>query len=243
LFGNFLGVIHEEDHVIIKKIRRLHRSGILGLAIKGEIGNLVAKIGESIGSQRLIYNLWTYQGFHRLAIETAPAMVGGICQNFPNVHSVVDLGCGTGVYVSEFRKHGIQSEGYEYSDIARSIARDALHLEIKPFDLMVLDKVDGDFDLCTCFEVAEHLTPQMGERLIEICTMTAPRVIFSAASTGQGGQGHINEQPKDYWIERFGRKGFNINLEATTRLEQHLRKNLFRGFWLADNVSVFERRP
>jgi hypothetical protein len=47
-------------------------------------------------------------------------------------------------------------------------------------------------------------------------------------------------QPKGYWIERFARHGFRFDAAKTRQLEQHLRAELTRGFWLADNVGVYE---
>ena len=99
-------------------------------------------------------------------------MVDGILQLFPNIQSVADFGCGTGVYVWEFRKRGVRAQGYEYSETAQNIAREKLGVEVIPFDLTNFDKAEGDFDVCTCIEVAEHLVPELGDRLVEICTQT-----------------------------------------------------------------------
>jgi hypothetical protein len=65
-------------------------------------------------------------------------------------------------------------------------------------------------------------------------------VIFSAAHPGQPGQGHIHLQPKSFWIERFAQSGFRFDEGRTQSLETHLRSGLVRGFWLADNVGVYE---
>jgi len=219
-----------------------YRSGTLGLSIKGEIGGALSRLGERVGSQRMIYNPWTYLRFHRCSMDTAPVMVAGILDCYPDLRSAVDLGCGTGVYVSEFRKRDVSSEGYEYSKTARNIATRRLGLDLQPFDLQTFAGVPAEFDLCTCFEVAEHLTPAMGERLVEICAQSASRVVFSAAHPGQGGQGHINEQPKSYWVEKFKQHDFQLNESASRQLVDHLRHKLRRGFWLADNVVVLERQ-
>jgi len=48
----------------------------------------------------------------------------------------------------------------------------------------------------------------------------ADTILFSAAHVGQGGDGHINEQPIDYWIEKFKKNNqydlcYKIFLEET----------------------------
>ncbi len=225
---------------MIKKIARLHKAGTLGLAVKGEIGNVISLFGSAVSSPRLVYNPWTYAIFHRAALETSPAMVEGILGQFKEVKSAVDFGCGTGAYVSEFRKRGVVAQGFEYSPIARKVALEAFGIQINAFDLEDFKDAGGQFDLATSFEVAEHLTPEFGDRLVSACCRHAPLVVFSAAGPGQPGQGHIHLQPKSYWIERFARAGFAFNEARTVALEQYLRTNLFRGFWLADNIAVFE---
>lgn len=225
---------------MIGKLKRLYRSGTLGLAIKGEIGALVSTFGEKVRSVRIIYNPWTFAIFHRAALEASPAMVKGILNLFPEIRSVGDFGCGTGAYVAEFKKHGIDAEGFEYSELAKKMARESFSLELQHFDLTKFSKLDRRFDLSLSLEVAEHLTPELSDRLVEACCQHAQLVIFSAAHPGQSGQGHINLQPKAYWIERFARRGFRFDQPCADQLECYLRANLIRGFWLADNIGVYK---
>ena len=167
-------------------------------------------------------------------------MVRGILQVLPEIRSVADFGCGTGAYVAEFAKRGVAAEGFEYSDHARRMARESFNLELTPFYLKTFTNVGRAFDLAISFEVAEHLAPELGDRLVEICCQHAPLVVFTAAHPGQPGQGHINLQPKSYWIEQFARRHFQFNKSTTEHLERYLRTNLTRGFWLADNIGVYE---
>jgi SAM-dependent methyltransferase len=224
---------------VIGKLRRLQRAGTLGLAVKGEIGDWVSTLGEKLGSDRLVYNAWTYAGFHRAALEAGPTMVAGILELLPGIRSAVDLGCGTGVYVRELLARGVDAQGFEYDGKARRIAREELGLEIAPFDLREFAGPGRRFDLAMSLEVAEHLPPELGDRLVAQCCSSAPRVVFSAAHPGQPGQGHINLQPREYWIERFRELGFAFDADKTAALQRYLRARLVRGFWLAENVGVY----
>jgi SAM-dependent methyltransferase len=227
---------------MIQKIRRLYGSGTLGLAIKGEIGSWISTLGSRLGSERFVYNPWTFAGFHRAALEASPTMVEGILGLFPRVRTAADFGCGTGAYVAEFRKHGVTAVGFEYSPRAREMAREAFGLDIEPFDLTVFGAAKAVFDVAVSFEVAEHMRPELGDRLVSVCCAHAPLVVFTAAHPGQPGQGHINLQPKSYWIDQFARHGFAFDEVATKRLEGYLRANLIRGFWLADNLGVYQKQ-
>ena len=162
----------------------------------------------------------------------------------PRLQRAVDLGCGTGVYVAELRKRGIDTEGYEYTVAARRLAQQLSGVEAKPFDVYTFSRFQESFDACLCIEVAHYLTPAAGSRLVAICAESAPLVVFSAAHPGQGegtGYGHLNEQPRAYWIEEFARHGMKLEAEQTAHIEARLRTQLHRGFWLPDNVCVFSR--
>jgi SAM-dependent methyltransferase len=224
---------------LIRKILRLWRAGTLGLAIKGEAGDWISALGSRLGAEWLVYNPWTFAAFHRAALETAPTMVAGILDLYPGTRRAVDFGCGTGVYVRELRAKGVETTGFEYAERARRFGQE-MGLDLLPFDLREFRTPERGYDLAISFEVAEHISPDLGDRLVEVCCASAPRVVFSAAHPGQPGQGHIHLQPKSYWIERFGRRGFRFDAARTSSLEAYLRTHLIRGFWLADNVGVYE---
>lgn len=225
---------------MIQKIARLYRTGLLGLAVKGEMGRWISCAGEILGSEDLIFNSCTHASFHKSALERAPVTIPFILQLYPGLRKVVDMGCGTGVFVAEFLKHNVHAEGFEYSEKARKIARDSFGIEVKPFDLTTFCAPKGGFDACISFEVAHYLPAVIGDKLVKICAECAPLVFFSSAHPKQGGYGHINEQPKSYWVEQFSRCGFRLEEDKTARLEEHLRRHLVRGMWFADNICLFE---
>jgi SAM-dependent methyltransferase len=96
-------------------------------------------------------------------------------------------------------------------------------------------------DLCLCFEVAEHLPPESAARLVELVTSIAPRTVFTAATPGQGGVGHFNEQPHDYWLGLFARQGWQPLSEVSAALSEQWRSAGVVS-WLPDNLMVLERR-
>ena len=225
-----------------KKVKRLYHTNTLGLAIKGQIGDYLSQIGKVLNSEKIIYNSWTFAIFQRAALEIAPVVVKKILALFPDIKNVVDLGCGTGVYVAEFRKRNIDAEGFEYSEYARKMALELNKIKVHSFDLTKPFELKRNFDLAICIEVAEHLDPELGEKLVNVCCKYAKIVVFSAGQPGQKGQGHINLQPKSYWIEKFSKRGFSYDEEKSKDLEQFLRKNLVRGFWVANNVCIYSRK-
>jgi hypothetical protein len=77
-----------------------------------------------------------------------------------------------------------------------------------------MEKIDyGKFDLAMSIEVAEHILPEKSEVLVDnIVNASSKYIIFTAASPGQGGEGHINERERDFWIDLFKKRGFEISV-------------------------------
>jgi len=144
--------------------------------------------------------------------------------------SVVDVGCGTGLWVQAFCEHGFTDvlgidgpwAANAHLDIPAALFRD--HDLTKPL------RLERKFDLALCLEVAEHLPTEAAQILVESLTKLAPIVVFSAAIPSQGGSGHINERWPSAWRALFaasGYSGFAI-----------LRHQL----WSAEGVEVWYRQ-
>lgn len=121
----------------------------------------------------------------------------------PNVKSVVDVGCGIGVWPNAFKQrkvptvHGVDG-GY--------VSKDYLLLDETAFiehDLRDTLTLNRTYDLACSLEVAEHLPPSRARSFVEDLTKLAPVVLFSAAIPGQGGENHINEMWQHHWARLF----------------------------------------
>jgi len=124
--------------------------------------------------------------------------------------SVVDIGCGVGTWLSVFRKEGVSDVlGMDGSYVDRErllIPGD----QFVPADLRAPRSPGRTFDLALSLEVAEHLPHESSRQFVEFITSLAPIVVFSAATPGQTGTGHINEQWPEYWAERFEERGYRV---------------------------------
>ena len=125
------------------------------------------------------------------------------------LHSVIDVGCGQGVWAAEFARLGTVSDVVgvdgDYVDPARlCIPRGDFYAhDLKqPLDL------GRTFSLAVCLEVGEHLPHAVAPTLVGTLVRHAPMVLFSAAVPGQGGEHHINEQPLEFWRGLFAAHGY-----------------------------------
>lgn len=74
----------------------------------------------------------------------------------------------------------------------------------QPFDL------GRGFELVVCLEVAEHVPEAHADVLIDSLCRHGDLIMFSAAIPGQGGDFHVNEQPYEYWRDKFAARGYAI---------------------------------
>ncbi len=145
--------------------------------------------------------------------------------------SVLDVGCGTGISLDYFKNKGTSVRGLEGSALAISKARNAPL--IRRHDLNEPIDLGERFDLVWCFEVAEHIHPRWVPALLETLKNHSDRVLLSAARPGQGGLGHLNEQPPEYWIALMRERGYALGPETNRyrELPDHF----------AENILIFER--
>ena len=118
------------------------------------------------------------------------------------ISSVVDVGCGTGTWLSVFGKYGVEHIGIDGDYVDRNL----LHINednFKCFDLNNKFSLNKKYDLAICLEVAEHLEAKSAILFIECLCSLSDFIIFSAAIPSQGGQNHLNEQYPEYWLSIF----------------------------------------
>lgn len=214
------------------------------MALRGwRVFNRVSNLGSARGLDWLTYNPIVMWEFHHHAKKDAPGLVAALRDCFPDARRYGDVGAGSGAYVAEARRQGLHAVGWEKSPTGRRLAR-MQGAQLLPFDLTRTPPgdVQCDFDVVFSIEVAEHLTPELGDRLVEFLVSMAPIVLFTAATPGQGGIGHINEQPHQYWHERFARCGYRVDLAASESLRAGCRRHGTNCGWLDDNAFIYRGR-
>jgi SAM-dependent methyltransferase len=138
---------------------------------------------------------------------SADVVVPLLLAKFP-AKSVVDVGCGTGLWIEAFERCGVADflgvDGFH-------VAPDMLHIPKDRFlgaDLTTLKTLGRRFDIASSLEVAEHLPEQCARQFVSLLTDAAAVVLFSAAVPHQGGTGHVNEQWQAYWGGLFAKVGY-----------------------------------
>lgn len=152
--------------------------------------------------------------------------------------SVLDVGCGRGAWlrtwIGQPGVHRIKGVDGDYVDTSKLVIPE------ERFGIVDLESgfsLGEWFDLVQCLEVAEHLSPAAGPKLIASLARHGDAVLFSAAPPGQGGEFHINEREPEYWRSLFVEQGYQM-YDSVRRLVAGIRSI---DPWYRYNTFVFCR--
>jgi SAM-dependent methyltransferase len=183
------------------------------------------------------YDAEFYLALREGSRKSAAVIVPMVLQ-YVQPRSVVDVGCGTGTWLSVFGEYGITDIlGVDSTHVNKEM------LEIPErcfltFDLTAPFRLDRQFDLVVSLEVAEHLPAACARMFVETLVGLGPLILFSAAIPFQGGTHHVNEQWPDYWAAHFERTGY----VPVDPIRKRVWQNLDVDFWYIQNLLLFVRR-
>jgi hypothetical protein len=153
-------------------------------------------------------------------------------------NSVVDVGCGEGSWLAEFRRQGIEDvRGLDGSYVPETMLKIPLNLFTK-CDLKRDFTLDRKFDLAMSLETAEHLPESRAESFVANIVSLAPQVLFSAAIPFQRGTHHVNCQWPDYWQSLFEVH----NYVALDVIRPAIWDDERVEFWYRQNTVLYVRR-
>lgn len=181
-----------------------------------------------------VYNSTFFDYIDQSARQSARGLIG-LLHPALRPESVLDLGCGRGVWLNEWSRAGVGTVLGVDGDYVR---RDQLNVPQDAFlaaDLTRPLPLTRRFDLAQSLEVGEHLPLSAAETLVDGLTRAADIVLFSAAVPGQGGEHHINEQPLAFWQDLFRARGY----VAYDCLRPHLAQDRRIAPWYRYNAVLY----
>jgi SAM-dependent methyltransferase len=172
------------------------------------------------------------------ATRSARVVVPLIMKIVTDLRSVVDVGCGAGVWLAQFKEAGVP----RVLGLDGGAAAEHHQLEIAPEEFRIVDleqDIDKDqsFDLCICLEVAEHLAGHSAPALVRNVCKLSDVVLFSAAIPGQGAH-HINERWPSYWVDLFASAGY----EALDVVRGLIWNDARVEWWYRQNLLLFANK-
>jgi Ribosomal protein L11 methylase len=165
-------------------------------------------------SKSKIYNKTFYASMNethqRSNLTSAMEIVPYVLNIFPNTKSVIDFGCGSGTFLSIYKKNGVHEiKGLD----GEWVDKDNLLIDNDSFQSINLEQIknvkfEHKYDIAMSLEVAEHIDKRYADDIVDALTRASDVIIFGAAIPGQGGAEHVNEQWQSYWVKKFKDKGY-----------------------------------
>jgi len=172
------------------------------------------------------------------AARSARIVVPLVMSLVRDVRSVIDVGCGAGVWLSEFKENGVPRVlGLSHD----SADRDRLEIEADEFHTVDLEGAlvsSEAFDLCICLETAQHLPESAASTLVQSLCALSDVVLFSAAVPGQDGTPQSNERWPSYWADLFQAAGYEVLDIVRGRTWNDARVE----WWYRQNLLLFANR-
>lgn len=164
-------------------------------------------------------------------VPVVTSLLGSVCGG----RNLVDVGCGPGAWCRVWQGNGWRVTGID-GDYAKGFFEHS-GIDFIPHNLEEPITMSARFDLATCLEVGEHLSESSAQTLVHSLTALSDIVYFSAAQPGQGGTGHVNEQPLTYWQNLFYQQGYI----AFDIIRPRIYKNTAICPWYRYNSLLFVR--
>jgi hypothetical protein len=124
------------------------------------------------------------------------------------IKSLLDVGCGRGAWLREWVNAGVEiAQGVD----GPYVRRESLLIPPQDFTAVDLSKkfnLGRRYSLVSSLEVGEHLPRSASEGFVSSLVAHSDLILFSAATPGQGGENHINEQPLCFWQRAFATHGY-----------------------------------
>jgi len=182
----------------------------------------------------LRYNSRFYEIRHDLSVISAQEIVPQIMQ-LVRPRSIVDIGCGVGTWLAEFRRNGVADifgvEGGKIRHRLLQVPRD----KVLQHDLEQPLRMDRRFDLVISLEVAEHIPEKYADEFVDALVRLGDVIVFSAAVPYQGGVNHVNEQWQEYWANKFEAR----NYQTIDCIRPRLWNNQKIHWWYAQNTLLY----
>jgi SAM-dependent methyltransferase len=168
---------------------------------------------ESKAEHSEVYDLQYYLKYSDNVAVSAKAIAEYIVSK-ERPTSCIDIGCGSGEVLESLSALGVSCLGYDNSSAALELCA-GKGLNVLKLDLEDAPIPDKIADVAISTEVAEHIPEAFADAYVAFLVGTAPVVYMTAATPGQGGTDHVNEQPNEYWIKKFSEHRFIYDADTS----------------------------
>lgn len=149
-----------------------------------------------------------YDEFLQSSARSAKEIIP-VIQELISPASVLDVGCGLGVWLKAWQENGVKiilGVDGDYIDTKQMLISKDHFISA---DLEKELQLPGKYDLVMSLEVAEHIKIESAGTFIRSLCNAGNIVLFSAAIPYQEGVQHVNEQYPGFWVNLFREHNFS----------------------------------
>ncbi len=144
---------------------------------------------------------------------------------------IVDFGCGNADYAKILSQQGKNVDAFDGNPHTPEMTNGfASVLDLsKEFDLK------KKYECVISLEVGEHIPKEYEQIYLDnLDRHSSQCIILSWALPGQGGDGHVNEQPNEYIIEEMKKRGYNYSEFSSNAF-----RKIVNLWWFKKTIMVF----
>ncbi len=145
--------------------------------------------------------VWENEEWRSFFLSLADRMVGIV-----NPRSVLDVGCARGLLVQALVVRDVDATGIDVSEHAIGSAHDDVRDRLRVASAK--EPFARRYDLVSCIEVLEHMSPADAQQAIDNMTASTDLVLFSSSPADHDEPTHINTRPTAQWAAWFAERGF-----------------------------------
>ena len=188
-----------------------------------------------------VYTAEFYEGQMGSSFQSAKIILPMVLKllETQKIKSAVDFGCGVGTWLAAFKS--IVSDA-EITGLDGGAAEEKQFFI--PQDCFIKTDISQPiilkqkYDICFSLEVAEHIPEKQRDVYVDNLCRSSDIILFSAALKGQGGTGHVNEQPLSYWIDVFEK----VNYTCIDGIRVSIWNDEKVSYWYKQNIVLFVKK-
>lgn len=156
------------------------------------------------------------------------------------VSSVLDVGCGLGHTAKYFRDNDCDVLGIDGSPSA--VENSVIPERVVRHDYTELAYIpECSYDMVWSAEFVEHVEPKYVDNFLATFCKSTKYVSMTHALPNQGGYHHVNEKPKNYWIQKMKKIDFKLDERMTNESRKKIDSTKNNGSQYLESGLIFRR--
>ena len=138
-----------------------------------------------------------------------------------NARTCLDVGCAKGLLVQALVAVGVDATGVDLSGDAIAGAHEDVRDRLSVAS--ATEPIEGRYDLITCIEVLEHMSPTDAQTAIDRMCAASDLILFTSTPGHFDEPTHVNVRPTAEWVAAFAERGYfrrtDVNLDFLDALQ------------------------